>query len=466
MAELVDAYALGAYGSHREGSSPSPSIFFGPSEHTKESMMSIFKTAQSGEVKAKQLKKEGCRVTLAVEVSPELVTKTFQNAAVQVQSRAQMQGFRSGKVPLDLVKQNFAGHIKERALDLTIKSAINAAISETKLNAVAVPTLTKADFNQLQEGKPFHFEMEVDVAPEFEVRDYKGIEITKKPETATEKEVAENLNRVLDANARLESAGEGAIIDEKCYAVVHYKGKRNGTDDYKLSADSELIDMSAPQTMPGLAEAIKGLKKGEEKDVETKEGNDTLSFHVTVDEIKYKIVPTLDDNFAKDMGFDTLDALKAKVKESLDAEAKQLSARDEINQIENHLVKMNNFELPKSLVDEYTESSLHNFVHQMTQMDPHKLTAEQRKMFEDRIRPNVEKDLRLGYIVHAIAKKENLEAVQEDWKAELDKSLASADKKADSTKIKAFFDERKDQILATITERKVFEFLKKEAKYK
>ena len=127
---------------------------------------------------------------------------------------------------------------------------------------------------------------------------------------------------------------------------------------------------------------------------------------------------------------------------------------------------MNNFELPKSLVDEYTESSLHNFVHQMTQMDPHKLTAQQHKMFEERIRPSVEKDLRLGYIVHAIAKKENLEATESDWKAELDKSIAGNTKKSDEKKIKAFFDERKDQILATLTERKVFEYLKKEATYK
>ena len=332
--------------------------------------MSIFKTAQSGEVKTQQLNKEGCRVTLSVEAAPELVTKCFQNAAVQVQSRAQMQGFRAGKVPLDLVKQNFAGHIKERALDLTVKAAINSALADAKLDAVAVPTLTKADFVNFAEGKPFTFEIAVDVAPEFDVKDYKGIEIAKKPETATEQDVTDNLNRVLDANARLESAAEGAVIDDKCYAVVHYTGKRNGTDDYKLSADSELIDMAAPQTMPGLAEGIKGLKKGDVKDIEAKEGTDTLSFHVTVDEIKNKIVPALDDSFAKDMGFETLDALKAKVKESLDEEAKQNARRDEISQIENHLVKMNNFDLPQSLVEEYTESSLNNFVRSMTQLKP------------------------------------------------------------------------------------------------
>ena len=186
-----------------------------------------------------------------------------------------------------------------------------------------------------------------------------------------------------------------------------------------------------------------------------------------LDEIKNKIVPALDDSFAKDMGFETLDALKAKVKESLDEEAKQNARRDEISQIENHLVKMNNFDLPQSLVEEYTESSLNNFVRSMTQLKPEQLTADQKKAFEERIRPSVEKDLRIGYIVHAIAKKENLEATEADWKAELDKSIAAnSQNKEDEKKIKAFFEERKAHILATLSERKVFDFLKEQAKYK
>ncbi len=426
--------------------------------------MSIFKTAAAGEVKAKELNKEGCRVNLSVEASPELITKAFQNAAVQVQSRAQMQGFRAGKVPLDLVKQNFAGHIKERALDLAIKSAIASALEQSKLNPVAVPSLTKADFSTFNEGQAFSFELAVDVAPEFDVKDYKGIPVTKKAETATEEEVKAQLDRILQANARLESAPEGAVVDDKVYAVVQYKGKRNGTDDYKLSAESELIDMAAPQTMPELAKAVLGMKKGESKDFETKEGEDTLSFHVTLDDIKTKIVPNLDDSFAKDMGFETLDELKKRVQEGLNAEAKENSARDFTRQIEDHLVKMNNFPLPQTLVEEYTDNSLNNFVRNVTQLKPEQLSEEQRKSFEERIRPTVEKDLRIGYIIHAIAKKENLQATEADWQAELDKSLtANAKTKEDEKKIRAFFEERKDHILATLNERKVFDFLKKEA---
>ena len=130
-------------------------------------------------------------------------------------------------------------------------------------------------------------------------------------------------------------------------------------------------------------------------------------------------------------------------------------------------MKANDCAVPQSLVEEQTESPLNNFVRSMTQMKPEQLNAEQRKAFEERIRPSVEKDLRIGYIVHAIAKKENLEATEADWKAELDKSLASnTQNKADEKKIKSFFDERKAHILATLSERKVFDFLKAEAKYK
>ena len=426
--------------------------------------MSIFKTAAADEVKTKQLSKEGCRINVSVEATPQLITKSFQNAAVQVQARAQMQGFRTGKVPLDLVKQNFAANIKERALDLAIRSAIAAAVEQLQLAPVTVPALTKADFASFNDGQSFSFELAVDVAPEFDVKDYKGIPITKKPETASEEEVKARLDLILQNNARLESAPEGAVVDEKVYAAVQYTGKRNGKDDAKLSADNELIDMSAPQTLPELAKAVLGMKKGESKDFEAKEGEDTLSFHVTVEDIKNKVVPVLNDSFAKDMGFETLDALKKQVQDSMNAEAKENSQRDFTHQIEDHLVKMNNFPLPQTLVDEYTNSSLENFLRNVTQLKPGQLNEEQRKGFEERIRPTVEKDLRIGYIIHAIAKKENLQASEADWQAELDKSLtANAKNKEDEKKIRAFFQERKDHILATLNERKVFDFLKKEA---
>ena len=106
-------------------------------------------------ITTKQISKEGCTVVLEVTADASLVNECFHNATLQVQSRAQLQGFRAGKVPLDLVKKNFSGHILERALDTVIRRASLVALQETKLNAVMAPTVTKADFTALKENTPF-----------------------------------------------------------------------------------------------------------------------------------------------------------------------------------------------------------------------------------------------------------------------------------------------------------------------
>ncbi|MGB2579234.1 trigger factor [Elusimicrobium simillimum] len=422
--------------------------------------MSIFTKADAKEVKAKIVSKEGCEIKLSIEADAKLVNKCFEDATVQVQSRAQMQGFRAGKVPLALVKQNFPSHIKERAIDFVIRASVAQALESENLNPVTVPTLTKADFNTLEENKPFSFECLVEIAPEFEPKDYTGMKITKKAETVTDAEVDARIAEILEHNSRLEDDAD-ATVKADSFAVVGYDAIKNGEKDFKLSADSELIDMSTPQTVEGLADAIKGAKKGDVKEFKNKVGDDEVTFKVTVQEVKKKIAPALDEAFAKDMGFDTIDALKAKVKETMSHDAKAGAERDVVTQIENQLVEKNNIDLPKGLVEEQLGNSVESFL-QRYGGAASGITPEQKKDLAERMRPNVEKDLRIGYIVHAIAKKEALEATDADWQAELDKSLAENDKKEEK-RIKSFFTDRKDHVLATLTERKVFDFLKEKA---
>lgn len=456
---MVYAHGLGPCEETREGSSPSPSIFF----YNRSDLMSIFSKAQQGEVEVKELKKEGCKITLKVDAAASLVDKCFNDALVQVQSRAQMHGFRAGKVPLSLVKQNFPQHIMDRAVDAVIKSAVSKALEAQNLNPVAVPTLMKADFSKLAEGKPFDFEVAVEVAPEVNPVNYTGIKVTKKAAAVTDEEVDEQLRQVLEHNSRLEEDAD-AVVKDDSMVIVKYTGSKNGVADHKLSADSELVDISAPQTVDGLAEAVKGLKKGESKKFETKSGEDTLSYDVTVEEVKKKVLPALDDAFAKDMGFETVAELKEKVRENMSADAQKASDRDFVAQIEDALVKENNFPLPEGLVLEQTERSVDSFLQRFGGASGG-ITPKQRQELGEKMRPNVEKDIRIGYLVHAIAKKENLEATDADFDAELEKALKENDKKEEK-RIKSFFAERKSHILATLNERKVFDFLKAKADVK
>ncbi len=429
--------------------------------------MSSFNQAQDNEVTTKELSKKGCTVNLEVTAKASLVNKCFQNALLQVQSKAQMQGFRAGKAPLDIVKKNFQGHIQERAIDLLVRNATAAALDETKLKAVMMPTLTKADFAKFEENKDFSFEMAVDVAPEFKVTGYKGIEAAKKSETVTDEDVKKHLDEVLEHNASLEALGEGATVTDDVFAVVKYSGSIDGKADKKYSSDSELVDMSAPQTIEGLADAIKGAKKGETKEFETKTDDGLIKFTVQVEEIKKKTVPELNEAFAKDMGFDSVEKLKEMVKTSMEKEAKQAAEKDLTAQIEDALVKANTFDLPASLVEYHTHLAVENFINRMFGGKKADMPEENKKAFMERMRPTVEKDLKIGYITNAIAEAEKLNATDADWQAELDKAIATSAKNAeDKAKINKFFNERKDDILATIDEKKVFDFLKANVKAK
>ncbi len=428
--------------------------------------MSSFTAALEKEVSVKQLEKKNSAITFKVTADKELVNKCFHNALLQVQAKAQIQGFRTGKVPLDIVKKNFTGHIMERAADLVIRNASGAALDKTKVKAVMMPSVSKVDFTALKENTDFSFEMTVEVAPEFKVTGYTGIEVNQKTVNITDEDVKKHIDEILEHNANLVAQGDDAVVEADSFAVVKYTGSKDGKEDKKYASDGELVDMSAPQTIAGLADAIKGAKKGEARQFEANIDDGAIKFNVTVEEIKRKNIPALDEAFAKEMGFDSVEKLKATVKEGMEKEAKLAAEREVSKQIEDALVKANSFDLPAGLVDYHTGLSVENFINRMLG-GKQDLPEENRKAFAEKMRPNVERDLKIGYITHAIAEAEKLEATDADWQAEMDKSLQTqAKSKEDTDKIKKFFESRKEDVKATISERKVFDFLKAKAKIK
>ena len=425
--------------------------------------MSTFDVATDNEVSTKELSKKGCTVVLEVSAAKELVNKCFQNALVQVSSRAKVEGFRAGKVPTDMIKKNFRGHIVERALDLVIRNASGKALDKTRLRAVMLPVVSKADFSSLEENRPFTFEISVDVAPEFTPKNYTGIEVSKKSETVSDADVQKHLDEILDHNSSLET-DEGATVSDTSFVIVSYKGSKDGVADKKYSADGEMVDMSAPQTIAGLAEAIKGLKKNDVKEFETKIEDSAIKFNVTIDEIKKKVKPALDDAFSKNVGFESVEKLKETVKTSMEREAKVAAEKDITAQIEDALIKSNTFDIPQSLVEYHTAQAVENFIKRMFAGQNAQFSEENKKSFAARMRPTVEKDLRIGYIMHAIAEKETLQATDADWQAELDKALAANPK--DEKRVKDFFTDKKHDIMASLDEKKTFEFLKAKANIK
>ncbi|MDE2038394.1 MAG: trigger factor [Elusimicrobia bacterium] len=404
--------------------------------------------------KFKKLKEEGCVVSLSVEVPRPLVERQTQDMLVRIQQRAKIPGFRPGKAPLELVKKNFSGHAQEETLDALIRRYTPEALKELNVKPVAVPSVDKVSF---EPGKPVRFRVRVEVSPLVSPKDYAKLAVQSTTYPADDKAVAARLEELREAHARLEKAAEEAVGPSH-YVVIDYQASREGKPLAGAQAENELVDMSSDQTIAGLIEGLSGMRRGQAKELAiTLEGKPT-SLRVQVKEIKTKILPALDEEFAKDMDCESLEALKAKLRQVIEEEGKTRSERELARSIEEALLKSNRFPVPPALAQEQLERILDRLRRQ-TGGEP---SAGQLEELKKKLLPRAEDEVRLGYLLPAIADKEKLSVGEEELKAELERNLAAAEP-GKKEELRSFFDERKDSIAAMLRDRKALQFVRDHA---
>ncbi|MDD2773813.1 MAG: trigger factor [Elusimicrobiales bacterium] len=417
-------------------------------------------TGAAETIQVKRLSQKGCAIQLSADAPAEFVHSAFQDALVQVQVRAQVPGFRKGKVPLAMVRDNFAGMIKERAFENVVRFALAKALESEKLHPVDSPSLLKREF---EEGKPLHLEFEVEVPPSVTPKNYTKIPLLSRKNPVTDEKISAAIKEILDQNARLEPEADGAALTENHFAVVDYEAWRPGADKPAHTAQGELVDLSSDQTVKGLVEAIKGAKKGETREFETETAGAKFRFKVTVGEIKKKSLPDVNDAFAKEMGFESEAKFREHVKNALERQAEEDSRRETLRQMEDHLIKENAVDLPQSLVNHHIGLSLERLMDRMLPEEREKMNKEQLEKLGEKLRPAIERDMRISYIMHAVANSENLEAGEKDLEAEIEKAVSRAATDEERLKTRQFFEARRNDIIATLTEHKVEDFLRKNA---
>lgn len=422
--------------------------------------MGLFTTTKSDKAKTKKLKEEGCVVTLSIEIPAQEVIDQTQTSLVRLQNRARIPGFRAGKAPLDVVKQHFTGHAKEEAFDALIRKHVPLSIEELKLRVVETPSVEDVKW---KDGEPLTLQIRVEVAPTPTAKDYTKIPVARKPVAADAKALDKRLEDLRESHARLEAAKD-ETVGPKHFAVIDYAATRDGKPLPNAKGTSELVDMSAEQSVEGLTAGLLGLKRGESKTVTVKLGGKDAQLAVTVTEIKEKLLPAVDVEFAKDLGFESLDELKGKLKEVLDREAKNESEADAVRQIEEALAKSNQFPLPPSLVERQLEGMMERMQRQLagSAQVSEKVLAD----LKLKLKPKAEDEVRLAFVMSAIAEKEKIEVADADLNAELEAGLKEAENEEKKKELREVFTKRKDQISHMIRERKTMTFLKDKAAYK
>ncbi len=403
----------------------------------------------------KKIKQEGCVHLFGVTLDAKPLQEASEAALVRLQSVVSLPGFRAGKVPLSMVKEQFPSMVKDEVLDIAAKSALPEIIKAANITPVVSPLLRNVSY---EPERKLYFELQFESAPVLDPKGYEKIAATRKVHKVSDAEVDRYIDQVREYNAYLKPVADGEPAGKQHFVIVDYETFENGQLVKDGSVKGEIVDLSSPQTVAGLADAVVGAKKGESREFDAPFGDKKLHFKVTVDEIKQKVVPELDDNFLKEAGVKTTEELKINVRKLLEQGAEEKTEKDLLSQLEDALIKSNPLSLPPTLVREEAQELLELF----KKRAPEEQHLPDDSMLE-RLRPVAERNLSLTYILHHIAKKENIQATDSELDAELEKAMARLNTEEEKARGRELFGKRKEYIRASMVESKTMALVKEKA---
>lgn len=305
-------------------------------------------------VKTKAKAIEDCATLFEIEVPREDIDKAFEETYAEISKVANIPGFRAGKAPKELVKKHYAKEARKDVLDHIIPGAYQKAVEEHRIDPIGLPNITDLVF---EEGKAMTFRARVDTRPKFKVKAYEGIQVEKKKIVVNDEHVNKALENLREYSAkyvavedRSVQSGDYVVSDLEC--MVDGKPAHKKRENLWLLIDNESL-------MSGLTQKMIGMKKGEERDIETalpdkypdKDlAGKTAKYHVLAKEIKVRSLPDVNDEFARDLGKESIEQVKKEIAEEL---KKKFEAESEIaaeNQLLNKLIDDNPFTVPSGLV--------------------------------------------------------------------------------------------------------------------
>ena len=374
-----------------------------------------------------------CRRKLRVEVEATRVAGARAEIIQEFRKHANLPGFRPGKAPEPMVEKRYAQEIDDELRKRLIPDSYRAAVEEQKLRVVGYPEVEKVEYKP---GTPLVFTAVVDTAPDFALPEYRGIEVQQKDTPVLPDEIEKTIESLRDQQAEF-VAVEGRALKTGDFAVLNYTGIVDGKPIAEVVPDAKTLGehkdfwlmMASDAFLPGFCDQLTGAAIGEKRQVlvnfpadfpQTPLAGKKATYFVDVTAIKEKKLPEVNDEFAKKVGVDSLEKLKAEIRKSLagerDAEAKNQMRK----QIMDHLLGAVEFELPESLIAQETRSIIYDVVRENSQRGVSKNLLEEKK---DEIygmaTQSAKERLRTGFILDAIARKEQIAVTEEEMEGRI-----------------------------------------------
>ena len=370
---------------------------------------------------------------LTIEFSAQELEAAIQSAYQKNKSRISVPGFRKGKVPRQMIEKMYGKEIfYEDAANALIPGAYDKAMEECEESIVSSP---KIEVVQIEAGKPFIFTAEVALKPEVKLGKYKGVKVDKEVITVTEEEVAAEIEKERENNARTIEV-EGRAVEDGDIATIDFEGFVDGVAFEGGKGENYPLTIGSGSFIPGFEEQLIGKNKDEEVDVnvtfpedyhaEELKGKEAL-FKVTVKEVKTKELPEVDDEFAAEVSeFETLAEYKEDIRKKL-TEKKEKEARNAKEEaVITAIIEDSAMEIPdamletqqRQIVDEFTQRlqmqgiSLEQYF-QFTGLDAEKML--------EQAKPQADRRIKSRLVLEAIVAAEKITVSDEDYEKEIER---------------------------------------------
>ena len=395
-----------------------------------------------------------CRKKLRIEVAATRIAGVRAEILQEFRKVAAIPGFRPGKAPQPMVEKRYASEIEQELQQRIIPDAYREAVKEQQLRVVGQPHVESVDNPP---GQPMVITAAVDTAPEFKLPEYKGIAVKKTETPVTDADVEKTVDSLREQQSDfLEVTGRGLKTGD--FAIVNYSSVAEGKPISELAPDAKTLGehkdfwllINSDSFLPGFCDQLLGAQVGEKKQVLVTFPADfavkplaskKATYFVDITGIKEKKLPEVTDDFAKKVGVDSVEKLKAEIRKGLVAEREQQANAELRKQVVDHLLSQVEFELPAALVAEETRSIVYDLVRENTQRGVGKDVLESKK---DEIfgyaSQGAKERVRTSFILDAIAQAEKLTVTE----AEMEQRLAvmATRYRMPAEKLKAQLDER------------------------
>lgn len=412
------------------------------------------------------------RVALEIEVEPERVEEALDQAYRRIVRRIDVPGFRRGRAPRAVVERRIGREsLLHEALDDLLPAVFSQAIEETGINPLGTPTF---DWEDEKKGSPFILKAEVDVKPDVQLGEYRGLKAEKLIEDITDDHVDEVLADYQRQLTQLVEPEDRDVAEMGDVAVIDFDGTIDGEPFQGGAARDYMLELGSESFPPGFEDQIVGMQVDEERTVtitfpeegypQDLQGKEAV-FQVTLKELKAKHIPDIDDELAKEAGeADTLEEWKASIRQRLEEQAMEAATTRLQNELVRQVVEASELELPRTLVNAELQLLLEQLAYSLAMqgfsLESYlKASGRSMKDITDELTPRAENRVRTFLVLDAIADRESITPTDEEIREEMER-MGLLGEDGDPSSVD---EDRRADIIDALRSRKVLELLEAEA---